>query len=165
MTKQGNLLLTHVHSHSPSVYFNILRLYAKRVTPRRNLLLTYSVTHSTEQSRSWQARNSPNYMEPEGSLLRLKVPATWVYPKSDKSSHTLFITAEIFARHNKSTSLSSSTPQNRVLSFFRIKTFGIYLSFLKDLPRPHFNKTPSYPLFRTDISLCSHNIASVFPQL
>jgi hypothetical protein len=92
MTKQGNLLLTHAHSHSPWVYFSTLKLYVKRVTLRKNLLLTYLFTHSTQQSHSWQARNSSNYKQPDSSLPRLQVPATWAYPNPDQFSQTLLIT-------------------------------------------------------------------------
>jgi hypothetical protein len=73
--------------------------------PKTWYLLNYLLTHSTEQCHSWQARNSPNYMEPDGSLPRFQVPATWAYHKPDQSSQTLLTTPEIFAHHNKSMSL------------------------------------------------------------
>jgi len=54
-----------------------------------NLLLTYSV----EQSPSWEAnrfsasqRNSPNFMEPEGSLPHPQVSVTCPYREPDRSS-------------------------------------------------------------------------------
>jgi hypothetical protein len=43
-------------------------------------------------------------MECEDALPRLQVPTALAYPKPDQFSQTL-ITTEIFAHHNKSTSL------------------------------------------------------------
>ena len=59
-------------------------------------LPTYLLTYSTEQSPSWKAnrfsgsqeipRNSPHFMEPEGSLPHSQVPATCPYPEPARSS-------------------------------------------------------------------------------
>ena len=56
--------------------------------------LTYLITftYSMEQSPSWEAnwfclsRNSPQFMEPEGSLPHSQVPATCPYPEPVRSS-------------------------------------------------------------------------------
>ena len=51
-------------------------------------LLTYSLTyllHGAESLRS-QSRNSPHFMEPEGSLPHSQVPATCPYPEPARSS-------------------------------------------------------------------------------
>jgi len=60
---------------------------------RRNLRV---IAYCMEQSPSWEAnrfsaneRNSPRFMEPEVSLPRLQVPATWPYPEPDQSSSCL----------------------------------------------------------------------------
>ena len=57
-----------------------------------NVGCTYLFTYSMEQSPSWEAnrfsesRNSPHFMEPEGSLLHSKVPTTCPYPEPNWSS-------------------------------------------------------------------------------
>jgi len=53
---------------------------------------TYFLTYSMQQSPSWEAnrfsesRNSPRFMEPEGSLPHSQVPATYPYPGPARSS-------------------------------------------------------------------------------
>ena len=53
----------------------------------------YLLTHSMEQGPSWEAswsRNSPRFMEPEGSSPHSQAPATCPYPEPAQSSpHTL----------------------------------------------------------------------------
>jgi len=61
-TPRKNLLLTY------SLTYLLINLLTYLITNLLTYLLTYLLTRSTEQRHSWQARNSPNYMEPESSL-------------------------------------------------------------------------------------------------
>jgi hypothetical protein len=59
-------------------------------------LLTHSLTHSLHTAQSFlrsqpvcsYPSNSPYFMEPEGSLPHLQVPATCLYPEPAQSVHT-----------------------------------------------------------------------------
>ena len=78
-------LLTHSLTHPPT------HSLTHSPTHQSTHPLIHSLTHSMQQNHSWganwfsQSRNSPHFMEPEGSLLRLQVPATCTYPESDQS--------------------------------------------------------------------------------
>lgn len=49
------------------------------------------ITNSMQQFSSWQVNSSslPHYMEPEGSLLSLQEPASYLHPEPDQSSPQL----------------------------------------------------------------------------
>jgi len=122
---------THTHTLSLFQYFKTLGETRDTSQKLVTYLLNYLLTNSTEQSHSWQARNSPNYTEPEGSLPRLQVTATWAYPQPDQSSQTLLITIEIFAHHNKTTSLIRLRRHKIGPFFFELKRMEFICPFLE----------------------------------